>query len=429
MPFIPGTPESLIPRSDSKNPASTCRGLTSSGRPCRRALAKSPTASPASSSQIIPTSEAFCWQHRDQAQGATAPPQGLQSNTIKERTSVDTLVDRLGILEVSQNGHKKQRRKPARPQDPEKPAPAFDAPRPPIARPRPSRPAQQSSSSLFCCFGTADEVKRPSRPVKVTHEGKSSAPMPKPSGRPSPDSSASPGRLSLSHGRPTPHRPSLGRDPSSRTGEFLSLIPQATSPQTTALLLAELAKPVSVSDDEGFIYMFWLTPESLPAEPPSEAARSLLAPPTRPEPGRRRTSDVLDSFASVTSTRGFNSPDKKTIILKIGRAQNVQRRLNQWTRQCGYNLSLIRYYPYHPSTPSASSPPRTPRKVPNAHKVERLIHIELNGKRVLDSENEGKCSACGREHREWFEVEASRQGVKSVDEVIRRWVDWAEKNR
>lgn len=33
------TPEALLGRSDSKNPATTCRGITGSGRPCRRALA------------------------------------------------------------------------------------------------------------------------------------------------------------------------------------------------------------------------------------------------------------------------------------------------------------------------------------------------------------------------------------------------------
>jgi hypothetical protein len=219
-------------------------------------------------------------------------------------------------------------------------------------------------------------------------------------------------------------RPSIARDPSSRTGEFLSLIPIDASPQVTALLLAELAKPVSDADDEGYIYMFWLTPESVPAPPPSETASSLLAPPSRPIPGRRRTSDVLNTFASTVP----NAQDKKTILLKIGRAQNVQRRLNQWTRQCGYNLSLIRYYPYHPTTLSDTNVnelPRTPRKVPNAHKVERLIHIELNAKRAHRSV---KCTACGREHREWFEVDASKDGVKAVDEVVRRWVDWGERD-
>jgi hypothetical protein len=38
-----------------------------------------------------------------------------------------------------------------------------------------------------------------------------------------------------------------------------------------------------------------------------------------------------------------------------------------------------------------------------------------------------KCDACGKDHREWFEVEASKKGVKAVDEVVRRWVDWAER--
>lgn len=61
------------------------------------------------------------------------------------------------------------------------------------------------------------------------------------------------------------------------------------------------------------------------------------------------------------------------------------------------------------------------RKVPHAHKVERLIHIELGAQRVMK-----KCEACGKDHREWFEVEATREGVKGVDEVVKRWVDWAE---
>lgn len=327
MPFIPHTPESLLPRSDSKNPASTCRGLTSSGRPCRR------------------PSPGFCWQHTDQ----TPPPTSKQrqsptSQIIKERrASIDTLVERLGLLEIEKTRRRRSKPKP--------------------------KPLHQSNLLLLCCIGEADEIQAP-RPVK---------------------------------------RPTIKRDPSSRTGELLSLIPKSASPQTTSLLLAELAKPFSENDEPGFMYIFWLSPESL--EVPAETASSLLSP--RPEPGRR-TSDVLNTFAT---------PNKKTILLKIGRAQNVQRRMNQWTRQCNYNLSLIRYYPHHsPSSTNVSD--RTPRKVPNANRVERLIHIELNSKRAQGS---GKCPACGREHREWFEVDASRNGVKAVDEVVRRWVDWGER--
>jgi hypothetical protein len=242
----------------------------------------------------------------------------------------------------------------------------------------------------------------------------------------------------------------------------MSLIPQDASPQTASQLLAELAKPFSPQDEPGYIYIFWLTPDSEPSAPPAEAARSLLAPPSA-SPNRarngRRPSDVLASFARSIDddggaedeqddgvnelARGATSPrpkkpaakqTRKTILLKIGRATNVQRRLNEWQRQCGYNLSLIRYYPYIPSSVSSSAssgsgdgggPAVTPRKMPHSHKVERLVHIELAGRglRVADRE---KCAACGREHREWFEVEASRAAVAEVDEVVRRWSDWDE---
>ena len=204
------------------------------------------------------------------------------------------------------------------------------------------------------------------------------------------------------------------------------------------MLLAELSKPVSSADEEGYIYIFWLTPESLQKSPAKEAASSLLEVPGRSETGRR-TSEVLKSYStSVEGTRGMNGQAKEEkILLKIGRANNVQRRLNEWKRQCGYNISLIRYYPYVSSSPSpspavspgassrrASATPSLgaqPRKVPYANKVERLIHLELGGMKI----DKGKCDACGREHKEWFEVEATRGGVKRVDEVVRRWVDWS----
>lgn len=65
--------------------------------------------------------------------------------------------------------------------------------------------------------------------------------------------------------------------------------------------------------------------------------------------------------------------------------------------------------------------------MPHAHKVERLIHLELAGMglRVSDRQKE-PCAACGTQHKEWFEVEATKDGVLRVDEAIRRWVDWDE---
>jgi hypothetical protein len=66
------------------------------------------------------------------------------------------------------------------------------------------------------------------------------------------------------------------------------------------------------------------------------------------------------------------------------------------------------------------STPTSPLRVPNVTRIERLIHIELSDKRAIKD----KCSNCGREHREWFEIDATRQGLRSVDEVVRRWVGW-----
>jgi hypothetical protein len=322
------------------------------------------------------------------------------------------LIDRLGLLEIEQKQERRQRRKSV-----EREGDATHRTDEILRRERRrSRPQAKSSLGLFCCTGDIDEHKRAPRPTNKPSSGRKTANVPA-DRRPKVSTNA--------HRKQDLQRPAIVRDPLSQTGELLTLIPPSTSPQTTALLLAELAKPVSTNDEEGFIYMFWLTPESLPSEAVSEAAPSLLTPPSQPKRGGRRTSDVLNSFATTTTSSTDN--EKKTILLKIGRAANVQRRLNQWTRQCGYNLSLIRYYPYHSTTLSESTnvTPTTPRKVPNVHKVERLIHIELNAKR---SQSEGKCESCGRDHREWFEVEAGREAVKTVDEVIRRWVDWSEKN-
>jgi hypothetical protein len=458
MPFIAHTPESLLPRSDSKNPAATCRGLTSTGRPCRRAIARSSVFSRAQSRSHDP--DAYCWQHKEQvAVLARALPQGLQSATIRERTSVDTLVDRLGLIEIREEDGRRRKRIETITADSKQPNNSSRPPRDQFnrrARDSGRKKAPRSNISLFCCIGVTEDELVASRPVRVREkhrnstprekhstgqsmqEIKSSQPRPRiPSTRPLPSSQQT-------HTAPDPRqtsqtRPPLSHSPSSRTAEFLSLIPPAATPQTTSLLLAELAKPLSIHDEEGYIYIFWLTPTSLSSTPPSETASLLLSTPSsRPTAqNRRRTSEVLRTFSTAGSVVGAEDGNsegtKGTILLKIGRASNVQRRLNEWSRQCGHNLSLIRYYPYNPSSPPGASPHNpstisnsrngiaTPTKVPHAHRIERLIHIELADKRARES---GRCASCGSVHREWFEVEASREGVRGVDEVVKRWVGW-----
>ncbi|KAF7156034.1 hypothetical protein CNMCM5623_009176 [Aspergillus felis] len=429
MPHIANTPESMLSRSDSLDPATTCRGVTANGRPCRRALAAStgPQKDTASASM-------YCWQHKDQAipvsasnnPGKTRPSQN-QNPRPKPRTSIDTLMDRLGVLEIND----------------------------PQAKPAPYRRRKPKKRTVCCCFEIVEDVEneRPPRPVTVSAmaDARPSRPMQQVSsssypGRPKPPAQKPSSQSTLLSPRPTSHRPSLQSSPassSSHTPTLLAWIPPTLTPQTTSCLLTELAKPISEADEPGYIYMFWVTPSSSTSSPPpAEVARSLVPEAHRPEHGRR-VSDALKTAREMNAlTSRSTSQASGTIRLKIGRTSNVQRRLNEWSRQCSHHLTLIRYYPYTPSTPSPSPSPvrlqtganrgngstalEPGRKVPHVHRVERLIHLELGDVRVRDL---GRCEECGKEHREWFEVAAEKQALKRVDECIRRWVEWAESQR
>lgn len=61
------------------------------------------------------------------------------------------------------------------------------------------------------------------------------------------------------------------------------------------------------------------------------------------------------------------------MLLKIGRAANVQRRMNQWQMQCGYDVEVLRYYPYTGDSSGSSI------MTPHSKRVERLVHVELSG--------------------------------------------------
>ncbi|KAL9102993.1 MAG: hypothetical protein Q9163_001913 [Psora crenata] len=463
MPFIPHTPESLVKRSDSKDPATTCKGITTGGRHCRRDI-KSPQPSPtrkrtsktgvvaflaASDLDDDGTAAYFCWQHKDQAESLLKQDNnGKRPHLIpvQQRTSIDTLAERLGIIDLEDNMANKERRmraaKPARKQTlPRKwqEANGLSAGR---TRPTESASAQTSlrpkekpkqALFLFCCIKPADsDPMPPSRPrlyaekptrVQISTQGGQNphnVPASREALRERGDNPTTPAYYNVPS---KTGRPVLGRDPPSQTQEFLALIPPVLSPQVTSSLLAELAKPISPLDELGYIYMFWLT--NTAEVPDEDTASSLLGDIGHSSPLARQQRNALQRYASVKDPRA-GTANASTVLLKIGRAANVQRRMNQWTRQCGYDLSLIRYYPYQP-TPSTNSvkPPTSrprPQQVPHSHKVERLIHIELADKR-----NKQACEFCKKEHREWFEVEANRSGLKYVDEVIRRWITWDQR--
>lgn len=475
------TPEALLGRNDSKNPATTCKGLTSSGRPCRRALALQSARGRSRDGVVaiveddsgVTEADFYCWQHKDQAEQRVQTEQNIPGTKsrikhatelypLKERSSIDTLVQKLGIEAIPESRSKKDKTRPYNAVRPPRRTSTQDfAQRPQSHAPCPekyhNRPEAQHAArkktpgfwSSLCCMTSQDDDY-----VEIVRHRRRTEQSPRPPERAKVSNSPS-----ITSQRPSssslPLRPSCGRPgPTGRsssnpqTGHLLSLIPQHLKPHTTSMLIAELVKPISPADEDGYIYIFWLTPQSR-AAPAESTARSLLAAPSGCPANSRRISDVMTEFSydgAEETDRGIPSGSKeKTIMLKIGRANNVTRRMNEWQRQCGYALNLVRWYPYIPSsgTPSPATSPRrtsisaypdlskppTPRrdsgvvhKVPFVKRVERLIHLELAEQQIKK-----QCDTCGKEHREWFEVEATQEGVKNVDACVRRWVEWAER--
>ncbi|KAL7942824.1 meiotically up-regulated gene 113 domain-containing protein [Trichoderma barbatum] len=418
MPSFSGTtPESMLARNDSLNPEATCKGITSNGRPCRRPV--SPTGHPPSrknAKNLAPNDDdgedSYCWQHKDQAgrsrKSSSGPRPSPYGGVIaEERSSLDTLADRLGLVDLNSRPNRYDSEKP------------YGG----------GRPKPKSSTFCFCFSVPEEDFDEPPRPAQP---------------RPQPHPVQQHPRPSTSSARPSHHqqhsRPTSSAAPTA--GHLKSLIPDSLDAVTTSALMTEVSKPPSDADEPGYIYMFWLTPESAAEPAPVDAARDLLAPPPRGGgSSSRRPSDVVSAFAN--QNKNSRDPKPKTMLLKIGRAANVQRRMNQWSRQCGHSIQLLRFYPYMSSSNPASfdasaasshtrgrapSPASaaSPHATPHVKKVERLIHLELIGMGLRA--DLGACEACGREHKEWFEVEATREGVRTVDNIIRRWVGWDDGN-
>ncbi|KAK7426455.1 hypothetical protein QQZ08_007050 [Neonectria magnoliae] len=420
MPFVANTPESFLGRNDSLNPSATCRGITSNGRPCRRPIAaKSASLKPRGRpSTPDPSDETlYCWQHKEQASlsAKSSPgPRGTATPILEGRTSIDTLADRLGLVDLQEKSKRKPSQgRPANGNDNGGYKPAK------TTRPKPAKKLH----FCFCFSIPLEEVGAESRPSRPQPRPVQRTSMPVPASRrssmPQSNSKASRQRLDASVASPGKNSNRSRKSTTSQTAQVKNLIPDTLDPPTASALMTELSRPYGNSEEAGFIYMFWLTPVS-DAAPPVDAARSLLTPPS-PAGGTRsrRPSDVMSRFADQSSA----TKDKK-MVLKIGRAANVQRRMNQWQRQCGYDIEMLRYYPYLPGSSESSGV--VPHMTPHCHRVERLVHIELAGLGLRA--NKDNCDACGRDHREWFEVEATRDGVRKVDEVIRRWVEWDDAN-
>ena len=87
--------------------------------------------------------------------------------------------------------------------------------------------------------------------------------------------------------------------------------------------------------------------------------------------------------------------------IKIGNTNNIDRRMNQWRRQCGYEPEHIAQY---------SSDLYI--------KAERLIHKHLANDRLVEPE----CAKCACKHTEWFQCT-----VLQAHKIAGLWTEWGRR--
>lgn len=112
------------------------------------------------------------------------------------------------------------------------------------------------------------------------------------------------------------------------------------------------------------------------------------------------------------------------IALKVGRAVNVFKRIEQWRSQCQSKSPLLRaFFPRPQGVPQDVLPGAASvfeKGVLLSHKWERLCHIELSflGKRLNE-----KCKDCGSRHREIFHL-PREVGFDGARRVTEKWLSF-----
>lgn len=110
---------------------------------------------------------------------------------------------------------------------------------------------------------------------------------------------------------------------------------------------------------------------------------------------------------------GFTHPDQILVklgtgpriemeLVKIGRSENVGRRMQQWRKQCKYVPRLI-----------------FALAMPQHHRIERVVHHQLHNARLREHLG---CFGCGIRHMEWFRVDAEH-----ARSLVVMWQGYAER--
>ncbi|KAI0303538.1 hypothetical protein B0F90DRAFT_1383962 [Multifurca ochricompacta] len=191
---------------------------------------------------------------------------------------------------------------------------------------------------------------------------------------------------------------------------FSDWIPEYLQPATQVALRAEMQKARTPSDVDGYIYAF----------------------------------EILDPA------------EKKLVHLKVGRATNLNRRMDQWGKQCGSKEQILRGF--WPGGMDKGGVPmkglvQAGPKGPWCHRLERLVHIELadlatstpyleEGYPNVDGSKQVKkggkkdvkrCPDCDTAHKEIFSFERVMKGrykgkewESIVKPVIEKWGGFIE---
>ncbi|TFK29827.1 hypothetical protein FA15DRAFT_684151 [Coprinopsis marcescibilis] len=198
-----------------------------------------------------------------------------------------------------------------------------------------------------------------------------------------------------------------------------------------------------------------MVPDYIPAYLQVETQLAL-----RIEMERSRSRSDVDGYIYT-----FEIREKKhgpIIKLKVGRAVNLVKRIDEWAKQCGSKEQILRGY-YPPQDDQSGGQPSLMKgrvkpgaKAPCCHRLERLIHLELadivatrvylDPKWPLDCKqtsefatatSDGKkrecCLDCGSMHKEIFEFQRWTKGdnenkewERIVKPIIERWAEFVE---
>ncbi|KAJ8111738.1 hypothetical protein OPT61_g5739 [Boeremia exigua] len=87
-------------------------------------------------------------------------------------------------------------------------------------------------------------------------------------------------------------------------------------------------------------------------------------------------------------------------MIKIGRTNNLTRRLAEWNRQCKIDHQYCQQGVF--------------QEIPHVPRIERLMHAEL-----INYRRTSECDGCGRNHKEWFDIDEAK-----ARKVYQKWHNW-----